>query len=275
MGMSQREQGQQDLRRSSDGPIALIPRRSEDSELATVLRAHRLQTVFQPQFDFSTGRLVGAEALARMPGDGDAKGLFRRAAAAGLAERVSREIQRGALQLVAGWGAGLDGLGVSINVLPQDIGRPNYADWLSAEVARAGIDFGRVTIEITEEAAIEDFAAVSARLEILRALGIKVALDDFGSGFASLAHLARLPLDRVKIDRALIEGIEHGSRDRTVVRNVLRLAHELDLEVVVEGVETAGQLDLLRDWGCDLYQGFIRAKAMPSAQFEQFAALHC
>lgn len=234
----------------------------------------QLQTVFQPQFALSTGKLVGAEALARLPGESDARDLFRRAAAAGLAERVSREIQRDALRHAAEWGAKLDALGIAINLLPQDIARDNYTDWLASEAVLAGVAFDRITVEITEDAAIEDFAAVSRRLAILRGMGIKVALDDFGSGFASLSYLARLPLDRIKIDRSLIGGIEHGQRDRTVVRNVLAMARDLDLAVIVEGIETAAQLNLLRDWGCDLYQGFIRARPMAPAQFQQFAALH-
>ncbi|MEO6535731.1 MAG: EAL domain-containing protein [Sphingomicrobium sp.] len=251
-----------------------MPDRNDDPELAAVVAEHRLQTVFQPQFDLSSGKLVGAEALARMPGDDDAEGLFERAAAAGLAERVSREMQREALRLTAGFGSELDGLGISINILPQDIARASYPDWLAGEIERARVDFGRITIELTEEAVVGDIAAVAARLDRLRALGLKVALDDFGTGFASFAHLARLPIDILKIDRGLIAGIERGHRERVVVRSVLRLARDLDLTVVVEGVETAVQLEMLREWGCDHYQGFIRARPMPLAQFKQFAALH-
>lgn len=262
------------VRRASDMPIAMVPSRSEDLELASVLAGDQLQTVFQPQFDLADNRLIGAEALARLPGQNDADGLFERAAAAGLAERLSRQMQRDALRQAAQWGGALQSLGLSINIRPQDIGRANYADWLASEVAGAGFAFARVTIEITEDSVIKDFAGVSARLDSLRALGMKVALDDFGTGFASLEHLACLPLDLIKLDRGLIAGLESSHRKRAVVRAMLRLAGDLGLGVVVEGVETAVQLDLLREWGCNHYQGFIRARPMPLPQFRQFAALH-
>lgn len=262
------------VRRASDAPVELRPSRTEDLELLALLAAGALDIWFQPQFDLSSGKLVGAEALARLPGDEGGAGLFRRAAAAGLAERLSRAAQRRALSLAAEWQRSLRHLSLSLNVLPGDLARPNYPEWIAAEAVAAGIGFERLTIEVTEDALIEDVAAVSARLEELRWLGIAIALDDFGSGFASLAQLARLPLDIVKIDRGLIEGIEHGERERVVVRNVLRLARELHLTVIVEGVESAGQLELLRSWGCDLFQGFIRARPMPLSQFRRFAELH-
>ena len=263
------------MRRAGDAPIELIPSRCWDSELEALLSGHALQTLFQPQFEIAGGRLVGAEALARLPGaTAGAHSLFDRADRAGLAERVSREIQRDALFLAAQWDGGPAGLGVSINVRPQELDRPNYPEWLAATIAEAGIDPGRVTVELTEEAAIADVAGAGRRLERLRALGLRVALDDFGRGFANLAGLARLPLDVLKLDRSLAGGIEHGERERTIVRAVIDLAHDLGLEVVVEGVETAAQLELLRSWGCDYYQGFLRASPMGDVQFRQFAALH-
>lgn len=263
------------MRRAGDAPVQLVPGRCADSELEALLSDHALQTLFQPQFEIADGRLVGAEALARLPGaPTSAHALFRRADRAGLAERVSREIQRDALFLAAQWTGGGSDLGLSINVLPQELDRPSYPEWLAATVAEAGIDPRRVTVELTEESTIADMAGAVRRLERLRGLGIRVALDDFGRGFANLAGLAQLPLDVLKLDRSLVRGIEHDEREQKIVRAVIELAHNLGLKLVVEGVETAAQLELLRAWGCDYYQGFLRALPMGDAQFRQFAALH-
>ena len=102
--------------------------------------------------------------------------------------------------------------------------------------------------------------------------GIRIAVDDFGTGYASLAYLTSLPLDAIKIDRGLVTDIVGGERDRIVVRAMIHLARELDLKVVVEGVETTGQLALLAEWGCDLYQGFLGAGALTHEELTRFVA---
>ena len=117
---------------------------------------------------------------------------------------------------------------------------------------------------------LADPDAVAERLARLRARAISIAVDDFGTGYASLAYLTALPLDTFKIDRGLIADIVGGSRDRIVVKAMIRLARELDLKVVVEGVESTGQLALLADWGCDLYQGFLGAGALDGGRARPF-----
>jgi EAL domain-containing protein (putative c-di-GMP-specific phosphodiesterase class I) len=103
-------------------------------------------------------------------------------------------------------------------------------------------------------------------------MGVTIAIDDFGTGYASLAYLTTLPLDMLKIDRGLITHIVGGSRDRIVVKAMIRLARELGLKVVVEGVESTAQLALLAEWGCDLYQGFIGAGALTHEELTRFVA---
>ena len=111
---------------------------------------------------------------------------------------------------------------------------------------------------------------VSDRLGRLRDLGIEVAVDDFGTGYANLAYLTSLPLDTLKIDRGLVAEIVGGNRDRIVVKAMIGMARELGLKVVVEGIETAGQLALVADWGCDLYQGFLVAGALDVVELSRF-----
>ena len=99
---------------------------------------------------------------------------------------------------------------------------------------------------------------------------MRIAIDDFGTGYSSLAYLTSLPVDAIKIDRAMISHIVGGSRDRIVVKAMIRLARELGLKVIVEGVENLAQLHLLEEWGCDLYQGFLGAGALDEAELERF-----
>ncbi|HEX6604246.1 MAG TPA: EAL domain-containing protein [Sphingomicrobium sp.] len=257
-------------RRASDRPAPVPAAPTRDTFLEAVIAHEQVDVLYQPQIEPLTGRIAGAEALARSSISPSAEALFARAAAAGLGERLSRLIQRKALRCAAVWEGPLKGLDLSLNLLPEDISREGYDQWLLDEMQAAGIDPARVTVEITENALLVDQDCVAARLARLRAAGIKVAIDDFGTGYASLAYLTTLPLDTIKIDRGLIADIVGGERDRIVVRAMIRLARELDLKVVVEGVESTAQLALLADWGCDLYQGFLGAGALTQEELTRF-----
>ncbi len=230
----------------------------------------RIELRFQPQIEPASGRIVGVEALARWSGADNPETLFQRAEAAGLAERLSRTIQRKALRIAGSWRGPLASLRLSINLLPRDLERPGYEQWLLTEIEAAGLQPDRITAEIVESSLMADEPEVAARLARLRSAGMRIAIDDFGTGYSSLAYLASLPLDAIKIDRAMIADIVGGSRDRIVVKAMIRLARELDLKVVVEGVENSGQLHLLEEWGCDLYQGFYGAGALNEAELERF-----
>jgi EAL domain-containing protein (putative c-di-GMP-specific phosphodiesterase class I) len=259
-------------RRGSDrlAPAPVTPKR--DQLLEAVIAHEQIEVLYQPQIEPISGRIAGAEALARSAMAPSAQALFARATAAGLAERLSRLVQRKALRSAANWEGPLKGLKLSINLLPEDISREGYDQWLLDEADAAGMDPHRLTVEITENALLVDQREVAARLARLREAGITIAVDDFGTGYASLAYLTSLPLDMLKIDRGLIADIVGGERDRIVVKAMIRLARELDLQVVVEGVETTGQLALLADWGCDLYQGFLGAGALTEDELWRFVA---
>jgi EAL domain-containing protein (putative c-di-GMP-specific phosphodiesterase class I) len=259
--------------RASDSPVPATPAPRRDQLLEAVIAHQQIGVVFQPQIDPKTGAVVGAEALARWTGVDSAERLFERARLAGLDERLSRLVQRKALRAAAAWEGLLRRIGLSINLLPEDLLRSGYTQWLLEEVSGAGLDPKRVTVEITESALLNDFDTMRRRLSRLRDEGIRVALDDFGTGYASLAYLAELPLDCLKIDRGLITRIAHSERDRIVVRSVVRLAQDLGLQIVVEGVESTSQLRLLAEWGCHLYQGFLGAGALDEVELTRFVAV--
>lgn len=257
-------------RRASDIGATVPANQSRDPLLEAAIAHEQVDVLFQPLIEPRTGRIAGAEALARSALVTDAQELFARATAGGLDERLSRLVQRKALRSAAAWDGPLKGLGLSINMLPHDISRSGYDSWLLDEISAAGMDPRRVTAEITESALLVDQDAVVERLTRLRSAGVRIAVDDFGTGYASLAYLISLPLDAIKIDRGLVTDIVGGERDRIVVKAMIHLARELDLNVVVEGVETTGQLRLLAEWGCDLYQGFLGAGALTHDELTRF-----
>ncbi len=256
-------------KRGSDRPqaVAAPPR---DKRLEAALAADEIEIRFQPQIDPVSGRIIGVEALARWAEVANPEALFARATAAGLAERLSRTIQRKALRLVGQWGGVLGDLRLSLNILPQDLDRTGFESWLVEEIALAKLDPRRVTAEIIESALLSDRPAVAARLGMLRDHGVQIAIDDFGTGYANLVYLTSLPLDAIKIDRAMVADLVGQERDRIVVKAMISMARELGLKVVVEGVESVAQLDLLAGWGCDLYQGFLGAGALDVAELARF-----
>jgi EAL domain-containing protein (putative c-di-GMP-specific phosphodiesterase class I) len=244
---------------------------SRDWILENAIAREQVEVLFQPLIEPRSGKVVGAEALARSP-IASPTDLFSRAVAGGLDERLSRLVQRKALRAAAVWEGSLKNLLLSINLLPQEISRPGFDQWLLDEICAVGIDPKRITVEITENALLIGQDAVAERLTRLRDAGIRIAVDDFGTGYASLAYLTTLPLDVIKIDRGLIADLVGGARAQIVVRAMIRLARELDLQVVVEGVENMGQLALLAGWGCDIYQGFLGAGALAHDELMRFVA---
>lgn len=259
-------------RASDDAPLAPAPFAISPAEAADLLSEERLGLAFQPQWDVRTGEVIGVEALARDSRAVPPDTLFTRAAAAGIAERLSRSLQRKALRAAGAWTGPRERLRLSLNLLPEDLARPGYERWLLDEIAAAGLPATRVTAEITESSLIADPQAAAARLACLRAAGVRIAIDDFGTGYASLAWLTTLPLDLLKIDRGLITDLVGGRRAQIVVKALIALARELELQVLVEGVEDPAQLALLRQWGCDYYQGFLGAKAMGEDELAVFLA---
>ncbi len=257
-------------RRASDIGATPPVSPARDLMLEAVIAHEQVDLLFQPIIDANSGEVACVEALARSGAARDAEALFARADSAALGERLSRLIQRKVLRLAAAWEGPLRSLRFSINLLPADISRTGYEHWLLNEIEAADVDPERITLEITESALLSDRDSVAARLARLRDAGVKVAVDDFGTGYASLAYLTSLPLDMLKIDRGLITEIARREPDRIVVKALINLARELGLQVVAEGVETAEQLDLLREWGCDLYQGFLGAPPLTHERLTQF-----
>ena len=163
---------------------------------------------------------------------------------------------------------GLGDFPVAVNFSVKQLQDPNLVETIAAILVETGLSPAALEVEITESIAIEDLALTIAILESLRSIGVKISLDDFGTGYSSLAALKYLPLDRLKIDRSFIRELRVNTIDAGIVRTIVNLGHELQLNVVAEGVETLEQLQFLRSINCDAVQGFLVSHPLPALDFE-------
>ncbi len=234
-----------------------------------------LELHYQPLMD-GTGRVVAAEALVRW--NHPRLGLVMPDRFIGLAEQFGLIRQLGAVVLArAGQTLGrwrdiplLSQLSVSVNLSVQCLQDPELVPAILGLVAEHGLPADRLTIEVTEHVLARDQEAIARRMQQLKAIGVRLALDDFGTGYSSLTYLKTLPFDEVKIDGAFVADIETTESDRVLVKTILAMAQTLGLVAVAERVETHHQEAFLRSHGCDRFQGWLYAKAMPEAGFGAF-----
>ncbi|MFS0771093.1 EAL domain-containing protein [Sphingomonas sp. 1P08PE] len=228
-----------------------------------------IEIVFQPQVEIATNRIAGVEALARWThpvlGPIGADMLFAAAERADLGIALSDHIQELTLSRAARWPRSLGHLRLSLNLTAADVSRAGFAALFLSRVDASGFPRGRLTVELTETGMIHELERAATLLAELRGAGCRVAIDDFGTGYSSLVYLKALPLDYVKIDKALARDIAGDPRDRVVIRGVIEIACALGLAVIAEGVETPQQLALLTAEGCGWYQGFLRAGGLDEA----------
>jgi diguanylate cyclase (GGDEF)-like protein len=223
--------------------------------------------VYQPVVDLATMRTTGVEALVRWdrPGLGiQAPDSFIPVAeTSDLIIDLDRWVAGQALGQLGAWnGAGpLGGLDMAVNVSGRHLLSRRLHGHVADLLTRTGIDPRRLIVEITETVLLGDLDGAAAELADLRSLGVRVAIDDFGTGYTSITHLQQLPVDIIKIDRSFIERLDHD-RDRNVSALITDVAHQLGAVIVAEGVETEGQLGVVRELGCDQAQGFLLARPL-------------
>ncbi|QCU72822.1 EAL domain-containing protein [Luteimonas yindakuii] len=229
-----------------------------------------LTLAYQPVFDMRANRLVGAEVLLRWqhPKHGMvAPSVFIEVAEqGGLIETLGPQVLRIACRDAVRWRAECgqpDALFLAVNVSPRQLRGGDFAAQVEEILAGTGHPPSLLHLELTETAVIGDELRVSGLLGRLRARGVKVWLDDFGTGFSGLSHLRRVPIDGVKIDRSFIAEALRNPDDLALTTAIIAMAHSLGMTVVAEGVETEGQADLLRERGCDYAQGYWLGHPMP------------
>ena len=238
-----------------------------EARLARAIREQRLRLHFQPVVSLPSGRPTGAEALARW--DDEELGpvppdrFIAVAESTGLVHELGRWVLREACSEAVRWAREDDGPTVAVNVSAVQLVRPDLLDAVAEALDATKLAPGRLTLEITETAAVLDLEVTSSRLAKLRDLGVRVSLDDFGTGFSSITLLRNLPLDQVKIDRSFVSGLHESAEDAVVVRLAVDAAHLLGYTVCAEGVESVDQVRELVTLGCDAAQGWYFGRPVP------------
>ncbi len=225
---------------------------------------------YQPQIDIKSQRVIGVEALIRCY-DGQAQCISPAefipvAEETGLINQIGTWVLNTACAQNKLWQEQAVGyFPIAVNLSIKQIQQPDFVEIVLRALERSGLAPEYLEVEITESLAIQDLNLTIEVLQKLRDRGIKVSLDDFGTGHSSLAALKHLPLDHLKVDRSFIKDLTANSIDAGIVRTIINLGHELKLQVIAEGVETIEQLDFLRSVGCDGVQGFFFSKPLPAA----------
>jgi diguanylate cyclase (GGDEF)-like protein len=243
---------------------AIVRRHDLKEQLAKAVEREQIVVQYQPIVELATGRIAAAEALVRW--EHPVRGLVPPSEFVPLAEEtglivpLGRHVLREACEQAAHWD---ESLRMHVNLSVGELLHPDLLDAVRDTVGDAGLPPGQLVLEITESQLLGDTAVAAERFRRLRQAGIAIALDDFGTGYSSLSYLHSLPIDVLKIAKTFVDGMESGRRESAFVAMILELARTLELEVIAEGIETAGQLAALRALGAPLGQGFLLGR--PSA----------
>lgn len=235
-----------------------------ESDLHRAIERNELKLHYQPIFELRSSEITGVEALLRW--DHPEKGMIPPTQFIPLAEEtgligpIGKWVLEEACRQLRDWRARAvvdERLFVSVNLSARQLQDPSLTADVQQIVQASGIDAQALQLEITESVVMQDPGAMAARLNALKALGIRLAIDDFGTGYSSLAYLKRFPIDVLKIDRAFVSGLSKPGHDSAIIQTVVGLARAMGLRTTAEGIEERSQWDRLEQLGCDLGQGFI------------------
>lgn len=238
------------------------------SALRRALERNELTLVFQPRLSLTKHRITGVEALLRWEsrdfGEVSPGQFIPLAEESGLILEIGAWALRQALTTVHGWHQqGLPGLTVAVNVSALQLQRGDLSDVVARILAETGVSAHCLELELTESVIMANPEKNADTLRACRRLGVSLAIDDFGTGYSSLAYLKRLPLTTLKIDQEFVGDLTHDTDDEAITSTIINMGHSLSLNVIAEGVETAAQLQFLRDHGCDEIQGHWISHALP------------
>lgn len=252
-------------------------RQSLEQDLHGALSRNEFLVFYQPIVSLAANRVEGLEALVRWkhPSRGmiSPADFIPVAEKTGIIESLGRWVLQQACRQLKSWKDNplvSKDLWISVNLSGAQFTKPSLAKEIREILLETGLDASGLILELTEGIAVENPEAARNLLMQLRVMGARIAIDDFGTGYSSLAHLRRFPLDFLKIDQSFVKSIEKKADAREIIRTIRTLAHQLGLRIIVEGIENAGQLDLIRSMGCEYGQGFLFSKAVSSEQIEPF-----
>ncbi len=241
-------------------------------DVSSIIR--NFEMYFQPQYNAENGRLRGVEALLRWR---DERGkLISPALFIPVAEKngtivpIGKWIIEESLRCHSKWKEKYGyPMIISINISAIQYKRQDFVSMIIEAIKRYNVEPSEVELEITESVLIDDLDEVKEKLQTLREYGVRISLDDFGTGFSSLAYLKGLPIDTLKIDKSFVDNIEGDDSSRVIVDSIVNLVSKLGYETVAEGVETEGQYAYLKNIGCDMIQGYLLGKPMPEEEIDK------
>ncbi len=257
---------------SEDLTIAARERIALEARLRRAIAQQELRVFFQPQVNIASGLIVGAEALVRWqdPVDGLISPLrfIPIAEETGLIIEIGEWVLRETCRQGRLWlDADFPALTLAVNVSPHQFRRSDINALVAKTLAETGFPAQHLELEITESGLMENQENARSILDGLRRQGVRIAIDDFGTGYSSLAYLKHFPLDVLKIDKSFIDDIPFHEDDMEIAATIVAMGHILGFKVLAEGVETPEQLAFLQEKGCDMYQGYIKSKAVPAHEF--------
>lgn len=269
--------------RAADLLDALNKIKNEDpwlsaESLSGALAAGEFRLVYQPKVELKSAEITGFEALIRWqhPARGAIPPLdfipFAESSAA--IDQITHWLSLTTCAQLQAWDADGMAFDVALNISARNLHEPRLPQLLESHCRAAGLSPSRVTLELTETAAMQDAVQMMDVLSRLRIKGFKLAIDDFGTGYSSLVQLHRLPFNEIKIDRTFVADCTTSRESRSIVRLVIDLAHALGMRAVAEGVETVETMDLLRELGCDQAQGYFISRPIEAPEVPAFVVQH-
>lgn len=248
-----------------------VRRQALERSLRQAIAGNEFCLFYQPQIEVRSGRLVGFEALIRWRhpelGLVSPAEFIHLTEETGLIVPIGEWVLKTACAQLAGWRRrGHRELSLAVNLSPRQMHETGLAPLLARLLAEHGLPPGLLELEITESHLLQKPEEVRRMLAAFSQIGVRVSLDDFGTGFSSLNHLRAFPGASLKIDRSFIQGIEENGSDAAIVRSLIAMAHSLNLKVIAEGVESPTQLRVLTEYGCDYVQGFLLGEPAPAEE---------
>ena len=244
-----------------------------ENDLRRALEQNEFQLYYQPKVNLKTGKVMGAEALIRWihskRGFISPAVFIPLAEEIGLIEPIGEWVLKTACRQTKIWHRlGLEEIQIAVNLSGRQFNLPDIRQKVLEILLSEGLPPSCLELELTESFLVEHEDSSIQKLNRLKALGLQVAIDDFGTGYSSLSYLQQFPFDVLKLDRCFIQNIDQNPKNQIIVEAVIKMAHQLNLQVVAEGIETTAELNILRQYQCDIIQGYLFSRPLPSQEFQ-------
>ncbi|TFI54656.1 EAL domain-containing protein [Mastigocladus laminosus UU774] len=234
---------------------------------------------YQPQVDINSGKIIGAEALLRWQspelGLVAPSELIPLAESTGLIIPIGEWVLQSVCQQNKAWqNAGYAPLCIAVNFSARQFSQPDLSKKIVNFLAASNLEPHYLELELTESLVMQDINSAIATMNELRSLGIKIAIDDFGTGYSSLMYLKKLPINKLKIDRYFIHNVVNDTQKAAITTALIQMGHNLNLQVIAEGVETESEKEFLQQYNCDAMQGFLFSRPVAAGEFQKFLSTY-